>query len=223
MEPIYERLIIPKEHALTPIKKDEAEWIYSFLKGRHIKKTLEVGFSLGCSAAHIISATHSKHYVIDPYQYRFKNLGLKNIKKLCLSKYIRLEKDFSHNALPRLVGKGVKIDFAFIDGGHKFDEIFIDFYYIDLLLNNKGYVLFHDTWMRSTQLVASWIIKNKTNYKQVKMPMRNMIMFQKKGKDIRPWGYFKEFYTLKSIIINKLFNLSRILRRKRHLNYQHKR
>ncbi len=222
MESIYKKLVIPEQYAPAPIKKDEAEWIYSFLKKRHIKKTLEVGFSFGCSAAYIISATHSRHYVIDPYQHVYKNLGLKNIKRLGLSKYLIFEKDFSHNALPRLLGKGVKIDFAFIDGGHKFDEIFIDFYYIDSLLNNNGYVLFHDTWMRSTQLVASWIKKNKPNYKQIKIPTRNMVMFQKIAVDKRLWYHFKEFYTLKSIIINKLFNLRRILRRKRHLNYQHK-
>ncbi|MGF1559026.1 MAG: hypothetical protein ACFCUL_08055, partial [Flavobacteriaceae bacterium] len=60
----------------------------------------------------------------------------------------------------QLLLEELRIDFAFIDGGHKFDDIFIDFYYIDLLLNIEGYVLFHDSWMRSTQHVISWIKNN---------------------------------------------------------------
>jgi len=94
----------------------------------------------------------------------------------------------------------MKIDFAFIDGGHKFDEIFLDFYYVDLLLNQNGYVLFHDAWMRSTQMVASWIRNNKVNYALIKTPMENLILFQKTGKDNREWYHFKEFVTFKSFI-----------------------
>ncbi len=197
---LYDRLAVPKETVQIPLAKKAAEFIYFFLREKKIKKTLEVGFAYGCSAAYIISATRSIHYSIDPFEDKFNNLGLKNIKKLNLDKCLILEKDFSHNALPKLLCKRVKFDFAFIDGGHKFDDIFIDFYYIDLLLNQKGYVLFDDAWMRSTQLVASWIRKNKSNYHSIKTPIKNFIMFQKNGTDDRLWFHFKEFYTLKSII-----------------------
>jgi len=215
---IYEKLIIPDGHRPASIKKKEAEFIYSFLKEKKITATLETGFAYGCSAAYIISATKSKHYAIDSSQYQYVTdssqsyssceLGLKNIKKLKLDKYLKFENDFSHNVLPRLFAEGVKIDFAFIDGGHMFDDIFLDFYYIDLLLNQNGYVLFHDSWMRSTQMVVSWIKNNKLNYNLIKIPFKNLIMFQKKGKDNRNWYHFKEFYIWKSIIKHALFKLN---------------
>lgn len=203
---IYDKLIMDRKR--TSITKKEAEFIYSFLKIKKIKKSLEVGFAYGCSTAYIISAIKSKHYAIDPFQHNYKNLGLKNIENLKLSKYLKFEKDYAHNVLPKLLKQGLKIDFAFIDGGHKYDNTFISFYYIDLLLNQKGYVLFHDSWMRPTQLVASWIKKNKINYKLVKTPIKNFIMFQKIGRDKRVWWHFKEFYNLKSIIKHNLFKLT---------------
>jgi len=191
---LYDRLVLKEEHSESPINKKEAEFIYSFLKKKNIKKTLETGLGLGFSAAYIISATQSPHYVIDHFQKKYDNSGLQNIKKLKLTKYLRFERDFSHNALPKLLKKGVTINFAFIDGGHKFDHIFIDFYYIDLLLNQNGYVLFHDTYMPTTQMVISWIKNNKKNYIFIKS-LKNLALFKKIGSDKRSWFHFKKFYT----------------------------
>ena len=215
---IYEKLAILEKGSSSSVKKEEAEFIYSFLKEKRIKKTLEIGFSYGMSTAYIISATHYDHYVIDPFEDRSDNSGLKNIRKLKLNEYLKFENDFAHNSLPKLLKKGVKIDFAFIDGGHKFDDIFVDFYYVDLLLNINGYVLFHDTWMRSTQMVASWIKKNKTNYELVKTPLKNLIMFQKNGQDIRQWNHFKGFYTWKPAIKHRFFLLKNQYSEKKYEN-----
>jgi len=75
---IYDKITIPKKYHETSIKKIEAEFIYSFLKKKDIKNTLEIGLAYGCSAAYIISATKSIHHVIDPYQNNiFKNSELK--------------------------------------------------------------------------------------------------------------------------------------------------
>ncbi len=204
---IYDQLILPNESIDTDagIRKNEAEYIYNFLLDKKIKVSLEIGFGLGFAAAHIISATKSILYSIDYQQNsRFNNIGIKNIEKLNLSAYLRLENGFSHSVLPHLLKQGVNLDFAFIDGGHKFDEIFLDFYYIDLMLNDGGYVLFHDANLKATQLVVSWIRTNKIMYKFIEeekthikniRECQNMIMFCKNDKeDNRAWDHFKEFY-----------------------------
>ncbi len=204
---IYEKLDIPEGKKGVAVSREQAEFMYRFLKKKKVNVTLETGFAYGCSAAHIISATRKKHYVIDPFQEKFGNLGLKNIQRLGLNKFILFKKDFSHIILPKLVEEGVRLDFAFIDGGHNYDDVFVDFFYIDIMLKKQGYVLFHDSWMRSTQLVASWIKTNKRNYKSIKIPIKNLILFQKTGKDNRTWNHFKEFYSLRSIVGHNLFNL----------------
>lgn len=176
----------------SSISKKDGEFIYNFLKNKKIKKTLETGFGSGISTAYIISATKSNHIAIDPFEKKnFNNLGLENIKKLGLSKFLRLEKDFSHNVLPKLLDEGIKIDFAFIDGMHLFDYIMLDLFYIDKLLNNNGYILFHDNWMPSTRLVSDWIKKNRKDYKLIHESY-TLLLFQKINKDIRKWNHFIE-------------------------------
>lgn len=207
MTKIYHQLEIPNQDKSTSITEIEADYIYDFIKQRKIKKTLEVGFAFGCSAAHIISATKSKHYVIDPYQKSFSNIGIKNIEKLNLKKYLLLENDLSHNVLPKLLKNDVKIEFAFIDGGHKFDDIFIDFYYIDLLLEQNGFVVFHDSFMKSTQYVVHWIKNNKNNYKILNTPIKSLTLVQKNGKDTREWYHFNGFFTQKAYFSHVFLNL----------------
>jgi len=41
------------------------------------------------------------------------------------------------------LARGVKIDFAFVDGWHTFDYTLIDFFYIDKILRSGGLVSFH--------------------------------------------------------------------------------
>jgi hypothetical protein len=50
-----------------------------------------------------------------------------------------------------------------------------------------GYVLLHDTWMRSTQLDISFIKKNRKDYR-----------YQKVSEDARDGMHYKEFFTLKA-------------------------
>jgi predicted O-methyltransferase YrrM len=190
---LYEQLEIPENDRITSIRKQQAEWTYSFLKDKEIAQTIETGFAYGCSTAYIMSATNAPHIAIDPYQDYYKNLGLKNIEKLGLSSRFRFEKDLSLKVLPKLLAEGIKCDFAFIDGGHRFDDIFIDFCHIDFILKDQGWVMFDDRWMRSTQHVASFIITNREDYELVPTPMQNIFLFQKVGIDTRDWHHFNNF------------------------------
>lgn len=204
VEDINSKLIINANDESSAIKLNEALFIHDFLKDHGLKKTLEIGLAYARSASHIIQATQSKHIAIDPFQSNYDNLGLKNIEILGLIDLLDFHNDFSHNVLPKLVAEENKFDFVFIDGDHKFDGVFIDFYYSDLLLNNNGFLMLHDTWMRSTRLVTSFIKKNRRDYKEVKVPLRNLQLFQKVGVDKRDGMFFKEFYSFRSILSHNL-------------------
>ncbi len=187
---IYKEIGINNDIAIT---KEAGEYIYNFLKEKNIKRTLEVGFAYGCSAAYIISATGSKHYAIDPYQYIFENAGKKNIEKLALSQFLDLKEEMSQFVLPKMYEEGVRVEFAFIDGGHLFDDTFVDFYFADLLLEENGYVLFHDYWMPSTKTVLSWIENNKKNYEIIEVGVGSLIMARKLRNEERNWDHFEPF------------------------------
>jgi predicted O-methyltransferase YrrM len=199
-EEINAKLIIPEADAISPIKTNEAAFIYSFLLEKKLATTLETGFAYAKSASHIIAATQSQHIAIDPFQENYQSLGLKNIESLGFKKHLTFFPDYSHNVLPKLAKENRQFEFIFIDGDHKFDGEFIDFYYADMLLKKEGYILLHDTWMRSTRMVMAFIASNRKDYKQIKTSLRNFALYQKVGDDKRNGMHFREFYTFKSLI-----------------------
>ena len=144
--PRYTDLEIPPQDQGTAISRAEAEFLHTLVARLKPTATLEVGMGYGCSAAFIISGARVTHYAMDPLQSDYQSLGLRNVDKLGLSGYMKFFPEYSHAALPRLAAEGVKVDFAFIDGGHRFDDIFIDFYYAELLLRDGGHICLHDAW-----------------------------------------------------------------------------
>ncbi len=204
VEIINDSLEIPSATSSSPIKPEEARFIYDFLVKNKITSTCETGFAIGRSASHIMAATNSKHISIDPFQDYYDNSGLKNIKKLGMDHLLDFRPDFSHNVLPQLHKEGRTFEFIFIDGDHKFDGILVDFYFADLLCKQGGYLLFHDTWMRTTALVAAFIKKNRPDYEVVATPLRNFHLIKKVGKDERNGMHFKGFYNFKSILTHKV-------------------
>jgi hypothetical protein len=203
-ENINDLLIIPEWDKTSAIKIKEAQFIYDFIEKNDIIDTLETGLGFARSASYIIAATDNMHIAMDPFQDIFENIGLKNIERLGMTKKLDFRSDYSHNVLPALLLEGRKFNFIFIDGDHKFDGMFLDFYYSDLLVKNGGYILFHDTWMRSTRLVERYIKTNRSDYMQIKTSLRNFSLFKKVGEDKRDGMYFKEFYTMNSIFLHSL-------------------
>jgi len=199
---INEVLYVQNELSNVPVKPEDAEFLYNFVKEKNLTKTLETGFAQGRSSAHIIAASNSLHTAMDPFQKEeFKNVGLENMKKLGMENLIDVRNEFSYETLPKLLFEGKKFEFIFIDGDHKYDGEFIDFFYGDLLLLDGGYILFHDTWLRSTQYMIKYIEKNRKNYKRLKTPLKNFCLFKKVGSYEREWLHFKEFLTLRSFFI----------------------
>jgi predicted O-methyltransferase YrrM len=191
---------IPEKDRATSIAPAEAVFINALIQRHSLTRTLEVGFAYGYSAAYILHATESHHVVIDPYQAQYEHLGLSNIASLGWMSRLEHRPYPSACALPALLGEGRTFQFVFIDGGHHFDQILVDWFYADLLLDDGGFVLFHDAWMRSTQMVASFIRTNKVNYREHTTPLQNLILFQKLASDdARPWYHFEEFYTTRSM------------------------
>ncbi|MCP4125199.1 MAG: class I SAM-dependent methyltransferase [Bacteroidetes bacterium] len=192
-------ITIPEERKFISIKEDEAAFLYDFIQEHDLKSTLETGLGFGRSATHILMAHGRNHIAIDPFQSDYDYLALNNVASVEAKDRFEFYEDHSHNVLPQLFKEKNQFDLIFIDGDHKFDGILIDFYFADLLLEINGFIVFHDTWMRSTQLVAAFIKKNRSNYKEVKAPLRNFLIFQKRSKeDGRDGMHFKEFYNQRS-------------------------
>ena len=179
----------------TPVRIAEATYLYEFIKQKKIERTCEIGLGYGRSAAYIMFATKKRHIGIDPYQKNYQNAALLNIRRAGLKNKFSHIMEKSQIALGDLYKKGKKFQLIFIDGDHKFDGIFTDFFFSDLILEQNGYLIFHDAWMRSTQLVCNFIVTNRCNYILQSSNEKNLIIFKKQGIDCRSGMYFREFYT----------------------------
>jgi predicted O-methyltransferase YrrM len=199
-EAIEQQLDIPEWDTYSAIKPEEAAFLYQFVQQHNLRHTLEVGFAFARSASHIAAAHGGPHTAMDPFQDRYGNMGVSNMDKLGLGQQLTLHRDFSHNVLPALLREGRTFDFIFIDGDHKFDGILVDFYYAALLLKPGGFVMMHDTWMRTTRLVESFVQSNRKDFQYQSTPLRNLSLFQKTAEDPRDGMHFREFYTWKSLI-----------------------
>lgn len=193
MGALYDQIVIPEDRRKTSLTREQAAFLFEFLNGRGITRTLETGFAYGCSTVHIMKATGAPHIAIDPYEEGYENLGLANVTRLGLHanfEHVRLP---SHVALPRLLERGIGIDFALIDGGHKFDEIFVDWYYIGLLLNRGGFVMFDDAWLEATRMVADFLRLNRKDFRPVDGTPANLLLFEKVDRDRSEWTDFQPF------------------------------
>jgi predicted O-methyltransferase YrrM len=134
--------------------------------------SLEIGLAYGISTLFICEALREtpnwRHIVIDPYQIKpssthvgFEGVGLENLRKAGYEQAIEFHDKPSYLALPELVSKGTRVDFAFVDGWHTFDFASVDFFYVDLMLRPGGIVVIDDTNFPSVWDLCRYIVTNR--------------------------------------------------------------
>lgn len=112
---------------------------------------IEVGLAYGSSALAIGEAlcatdmTDVLHIVIDPFQATaFGNVGWDALNAAGLATQTTFIEEASSIALARLAGTGFTADAAFIDGSHRFHEVFVDLYFLRKLVRPSGLVILDD-------------------------------------------------------------------------------
>jgi len=143
------------------VSKKDGEFLQKIISENKFKTTIEVGCAYGISSLYICAATSQFdnyfHTIIDPFQKEWKNIGLLNIKRNNWTNFEIIE-ELSEIALPELLKKNKKYDFAFIDGWHTFDHVMIDFFYINRMLKIGGVITFHDLDMPSQKKLFRYIL-----------------------------------------------------------------
>ena len=116
------------------------------------RSVIEIGLAYGSSALAIgealltTSEQGRNHIIIDPFQATdYGNGGWELIQAAGLADRSRLLAEPSSLALPRLLGEGLIADAAFVDGSHRFHEVFVDLYFLRKLVRPSGLVILDDT------------------------------------------------------------------------------
>ena len=112
---------------------------------------IEVGLAYGSSALAIGEAlcssgrTDVSHIVIDPFQATsYGNVGWDAMKAAALAGHTTFIDEPSSIALARLTADAVTADAAFVDGSHRFHEVFVDLYFLRKLVRPGGLIILDD-------------------------------------------------------------------------------
>jgi predicted O-methyltransferase YrrM len=142
-----------KLHSLFPVGVNprEGEALREWVKRVDAISTLEIGLGYGISALFICEGLlandhpEARHVALDPNQtWRFSDLGLQVIDEAGLGGLLEFHPEESQIALPRFLAEGRRFDFAFVDGNHRFDGVFVDLVYLARLIRPEGMVVVDD-------------------------------------------------------------------------------
>jgi predicted O-methyltransferase YrrM len=138
----FERVALPRQ---------ECDALRDALIAEDAKVVIEVGLAYGSSALAIgeallrCEAPGVSHVVVDPYQgSSYADVGWEVMRAAGLAPGSMLIREPSSIALARLASEGFTADAAFVDGSHRFHEVFVDLYYLRKLVRPGGLIVLDD-------------------------------------------------------------------------------
>ena len=152
--------------AVTVPERD-GDALRDLLIAEGVETVVEVGLAYGRSALAIgealvaVGAGQPLHVIIDPLQAtEWSNVGWELLRSAGLDTIARLLLQPSSAALPQLVAEGLAADAAFVDGSHRFHEVFVDLYFLRTIVRPGGLVILDDDWWPSVRTAAHYFELN---------------------------------------------------------------
>ena len=143
----FERVALPRA---------ECDILRDALLDHDARVVIEVGLAYGSSALAIGEALCSTgeadvaHVVIDPFQRTsYESVGWDALKAAGLAAQTMLIEEASSTALARLANDGLTADAAFVDGSHRFHEVFVDLYFLRKIVRPGGMIILDDVGLPS--------------------------------------------------------------------------
>jgi len=128
--------------------------------------TIEIGLAWGIGALYICEGLltndnpNSHHIAIDPFQRHFKDCGLQSLDEAGVLHLIEHLNGESQIILPQFVSEGRQFDFAFVDGSHLFDRVFLDLIYLGRLVRPAGVIFADDYQAPAVAKAVSFCLTN---------------------------------------------------------------
>ena len=149
------------------VPERDCDALRDLLVAEGVGTVVEVGLAYGRSALAIgealvdVGARRPLHVVIDPFQAtEWSNVGWRLLRSAGLDTVARLMLQPSSLALPQLVAEGLVADAAFVDGSHRFHEVFVDLYFLRKIVRPGGLVVLDDHWWPSVRTAERYFELN---------------------------------------------------------------
>ena len=143
----FERVALPAE---------DCDILRDVLVAERARVVIEIGLAYGSSALAIGEAlclngsADVSHVVIDPYQAAaYDDVGRDALAAAGLAERTTFIGEASSIALPRLLTGGFGADAAFVDGSHRYHEVFVDLYFLRRLVRPGGLIVLDDASLPS--------------------------------------------------------------------------
>ena len=146
------------------VSREQGAALRDLALAEQAERTIEVGLALGLSALFLCEAVierGGRHVAVDPFQQQSWNgAGLRTLREAGVEHLVEVIEEESQIALPRLVSEGREFDFAFVDGDHRFEGVFLDLYFMSRLVKPGGLVVLDDMWMPSVRTAVAYMESN---------------------------------------------------------------
>jgi predicted O-methyltransferase YrrM len=152
---------------VVTVPQGDCDALRDLLIAEGAETVVEVGLAYGSSALALgealvtVGAPRPLHVIVDPLQAtEWSNVGWRMLQAAGLDAIARLVLEPSSTALPKLVADGLTADAAFVDGSHRFHEVFVDLYFLRKLVQPGGVVVLDDHWWPSVRTAANYFETN---------------------------------------------------------------
>jgi predicted O-methyltransferase YrrM len=152
---------------VVTLPERDCDLLRDLLTAEGVRTVVEVGLAYGSSALAIgeallsVGGADPRHIVIDPYQQQaFADVGWNLLRSAGLDEITTLVAAPSSMALPQLITDGVVADAAFVDGSHRFHEVFVDLYFLRRLVRPGGLIVLDDDWTPSVRAAVRYFERN---------------------------------------------------------------
>jgi predicted O-methyltransferase YrrM len=193
-------------HDLFPVAASaaEGEALRDWVLWEKATRTVEIGFGYGISALHICegllenSGRESRHVAIDPNQAtRFSDCGLQFLDEAGVGDMVELHAEDSQISLPRFLDEARSFDFAFVDGNHRFERVFVDLFYLGHLVRRGGIIFLDDYQLPGVARAASFFTSNLGWTTEEISPPDDLhqwtVLRTTTERDARPFDHFVDF------------------------------
>lgn len=149
------------DFAVVTLPEQDCDAIRDAIAAERPGTVLEIGLAYGSSALAIgealVATGGHRHLILDPYQDSgFNDAGWSSIRAAGLDGIAVLLREPSQIAMPRLIGEGVVVDAAFVDGSHIFHNVFVDMVFLGSLVKPGGLVVLDDHWWPGVALASAY-------------------------------------------------------------------
>jgi predicted O-methyltransferase YrrM len=189
-----------KRHSIdgnTRISPEQGMWLYSLCRAAKPKTTLEIGLGYGFSTVYFLAAIRENsvghHTAVDPFQSHWDGIGWRQSRSLDMSDSFRCIEEKSVSALVHFADRGEMFEVIFIDGNHRFDDVFVDFTLSAELCPIGGCIVLDDMWMPSIRMAVAFIRSNRKDFEEIGTPISNIVAFRRISEDARKWQHYVKF------------------------------